>query len=205
LIHIFAEDYIVIGRIFQYWEGVESPSEDTLSDEHYSQYEQHLKDLSSSCQQIGLVTVGKLISASLKSLRRSVSYQQACTRMGQLREYIETDIESRVFRYVPPERADYLVHYEADQFGKKTVPVFGSELARFSKTLESFQSGSFDLEEAGNCFAAGRFTACVHHLSRLVEFGLVSLASYAGVEPNRLLKLLLGDAFATHLQPLDED
>ena len=57
--------------------------------------------------------------------------------MGQLREYIETEVGSRMFFYIPPDRAQYLVYYEPDQFGKKTLPVFGPELAEGGYLLDS--------------------------------------------------------------------
>jgi hypothetical protein len=36
----------------------------------------------------------------------------------------------------------------------------------------AFPSASFDIREAGNCYAAGRYTACVFHLMRALEIGL---------------------------------
>jgi hypothetical protein len=37
-------------------------------------------------------------------------------------------------------------------------------------------AASFDVKEAGNCFASGRFTACVFHLMRVLEIGLIVFA-----------------------------
>ena len=128
LIEILAENYIIIGRAFQYWEGVEYPSEDSLSGEDYSTYEQNLKDLENSCGHVDLVTAKKLVTNSLSDLSPNISYKQACARMAQLRECVHAEIEGKVFLYVPSSRSDYLVFYETDQFGKKRMPAYGQEL-----------------------------------------------------------------------------
>jgi hypothetical protein len=46
---------------------------------------------------------------------------------------------------------------------------------------EAFPSASGELTEAGNCFAAGVYTACVFHLMRAVEHLLRSFANGVGV------------------------
>jgi hypothetical protein len=61
--------------------------------------------------------------------------------------------------------------------------IFGAELKRLSAVLEKFPSASHDIAEAGTCFAFGSFTACVYHLMRVCEYGLVSLAKTIGLEP----------------------
>ena len=48
--------------------------------------------------------------------------------------------------------------------------LFGAEVAA------AFPSAAEDIEEAGNCLAFGRGTACVFHLMRVLERGLRSLA-----------------------------
>jgi hypothetical protein len=48
--------------------------------------------------------------------------------------------------------------------------LFGSQVAN------AFPSARPDIEEAGNCLAFGRATACVFHLMRVVEHGLRALA-----------------------------
>jgi hypothetical protein len=48
--------------------------------------------------------------------------------------------------------------------------------ALFGETVtSSFPSAAFDIEEAGNCYAFARSTACVFHLMRVMEVGLRSL------------------------------
>ena len=56
--------------------------------------------------------------------------------------------------------------------------LFGEEVA------EKFPSSSIDIEEAGNCFALNRYTACVFHLMRGLERPLRSMAKSVGVAEN---------------------
>jgi hypothetical protein len=51
------------------------------------------------------------------------------------------------------------------------VQLFGESVAT------SFPSSSFDIEEAGNCYATNRNTACVFHSMRVLEKGLLALAA----------------------------
>lgn len=52
---------------------------------------------------------------------------------------------------------------------------FGDEV------FNNFSSASFDIEEAGKCFALGRYTACVMHLQRVMEVGLKAYGAYLGI------------------------
>jgi hypothetical protein len=42
--------------------------------------------------------------------------------------------------------------------------------------IDAFPSAIYDIEEAGKCYATERYTACVFHLMRVMEFGLHSLS-----------------------------
>jgi hypothetical protein len=84
----------------------------------------------------------------------------------QHRCYDELDTKGKFFR-VPLNRATYFE--KPDLFGDLV-------LKRFPKLTE-------DIAEAGNTFAAGRYTACVFHLMRIMEVGVQRLGKKLGV-PN---------------------
>ncbi|MGC8536626.1 MAG: hypothetical protein ACP5QR_14025 [Rhizomicrobium sp.] len=44
-----------------------------------------------------------------------------------------------------------------------------------------FPSATFEIREAGNCFALGRFTASVFHLMRVLEIGLTAVGKVFNV------------------------
>lgn len=90
-----------------------------------------------------------------------------------LRERIEDELDDIVFLFVPNDEVSY---YE-----NKTL--FGDDVAA------KFNQASEDIEEAGNCFAAGRYTACVFHLMRVLEYGLRALSRNLKVRLPRPVEL----------------
>jgi len=80
--------------------------------------------------------------------------------LEELQRRIEDEMEVRVFMAVDRIKADYF----------ENPLLFGIEVA------ERLASANDDIVEAGTCLALGRGTACVMHLSRVVETGLRSIA-----------------------------
>ena len=78
----------------------------------------------------------------------------------ELRERVVHELEGKAIYYV----SDH-VELLSDS------PPFGD------KVEEAFPSARYDISEAGRCLALRRSTACVLHLMRALEFGLVSLAT----------------------------
>jgi hypothetical protein len=54
----------------------------------------------------------------------------------------------------------------AAEYYRATSPLFGGDVDL------KFASASFEISEAGKCFALGRYTACVFHLMRVMEVAL---------------------------------
>jgi hypothetical protein len=94
--------------------------------------------------------------------RRNLSGEE----LGQLVLRIHEDLQAELFLHVPKDRISY---YKAKD------PLFGVEVAN------RFPSVSFDVAEAGKCYALHRSTACVFHLMRVLEIGLAALAARFGV------------------------
>ena len=80
---------------------------------------------------------------------------------------IRDELEGRLLLSVSPEKGSF---YEPVE------PLFGAQVQ------DSFASASNEIDEAGKCFALGRYTACVFHLMRVLEVGLNSLASVLDVK-----------------------
>lgn len=84
--------------------------------------------------------------------------------IDQLKFIILTELESKLFLYVPIERAKYYNN-------SKT----------WSSIINKFPSLEDNLIEAGNCFALARYTACVVHLMRSLETPLKVFGREVGV------------------------
>lgn len=76
-----------------------------------------------------------------------------------------------------------------DDIGRCQILYLGaSDAARFmspqlfgASVYEAFPSAIDDTEEAGSCLALGRGTACVFHLMRVMEAGLMAVATKMGI------------------------
>jgi hypothetical protein len=102
-------------------------------------------------------------------------------RLGELRRSIERQLQGKLFMSVPSDKATYWK--ASNPFGKAVTD-------RFPKATE-------DVAEAGNCLAAGRSTATVFHLMRVLEIGVQRLAARLAVTVN------LNQTWGQVLTPID--
>ncbi|MGO9571549.1 MAG: hypothetical protein ACLP5H_28835 [Desulfomonilaceae bacterium] len=90
-------------------------------------------------------------------------------KLDSLMQMIVDEFEQRVVLVVPPSAVNF--YEDKNTFlGKDTI-----EEVRFSLLIR-------DASEAGNCFALGRYTACVFHLMRIAEFMNQSFAKELGIK-----------------------
>jgi hypothetical protein len=176
---IWADEYVEIGRHLQYWIALED-DEDVIRRDMYKSLKTNLGQILVHCKKVGLTVSASLIRTYLNDTLAPEESDQPTShfarRVGEFHRCIQAELRSQLFFYVPTRRAKYAVQFIKD----KIKP--GTEIRRFGPILRSFPSIDFDLFEAGNCFAAGLFTASVYHLMRVCEYGLVSLAAAIGVD-----------------------
>jgi hypothetical protein len=98
------------------------------------------------------------------------TYRDSSTRLRVVERVIHKELQERLFLFVPPHRGGY---YSAD--GELPLEL------DFRAVVQKFPSSKYDLIEAGNCYAADRHTACVYHLARVTELGMIAFATKAGV------------------------
>lgn len=116
------------------------------------------------CSKVGM-TISCKHMESLKDDPPSMKNSAASSKMEHIFQTVVIEMAQNSFMYIPKGRSAY---YGLEQ-------PFGAEVAT------RFRSASFDAKEAGNCYAAGRWTACVFHLMRVLEIGLSSFAKLFGV------------------------
>ncbi|HEV3081213.1 MAG TPA: hypothetical protein VGY66_15645 [Gemmataceae bacterium] len=95
-----------------------------------------------------------------KSLEDKCTWFNYDLLLADLLARIEDQFRSRLFMYIPRAKAAYW--QEKALFGKEVE-------ARFPRLSE-------DIEEAGKCFAAARYTASVFHLMRVMESAVKTIA-----------------------------
>ena len=85
-------------------------------------------------------------------------------RMQDLKDRIEDEAKARLFFIIPP--AKYAYYAQPELWGEAVY--------------KAFPDAAYDIDEAGKCFAVGRHTACVYHLSRLMEQALRAAVNELG-------------------------
>lgn len=95
------------------------------------------------------------------TLRETINTSHAERLAQALCVTIENELQLKPYFSIAPGKEKY---YES-------VHPFGEAVS------QAFPSTSFDAIEAGRCLALGRFTACVFHLMRVLEIGLVSFSA----------------------------
>jgi hypothetical protein len=148
----------------------------------------------------------EFICAELSHLGLAASLASA----RELRDILNLEVKERQEEIPPlgrcvelhPQAADQYYHHVValinrlkDELSAKmimTVPsgkvgyFDGSNNAFPLPIQNNFPSAEYDMEEAGKCFALGRYTASVFHLMRILEVGLNTMATSLGltVAPN---------------------
>jgi hypothetical protein len=117
------------------------------------------------CSSIGLRISEKCIDNILAMLSKPVTLGNLSDAFAHLEKTIKWEMEDRLFMYIPLDRAE--------RFNQ--VELFGAGVnAKFSST-------QYDMVEAGNCYAAGRSTAVVFHLMRVMEIGVQAFGTKLGI------------------------
>lgn len=119
--------------------------------------------LGQACEPLQLKRVlERLEQEPLKSISAAtffiVNLEKLNWHLREIRDAITKDLYERLFLYVPLEDAGY--YNKDDLFGIK----------------DKFGKANKEIKLAGNCYATGNHTACVFHLTRVLERGLWALA-----------------------------
>jgi hypothetical protein len=120
-----------------------------------------LQNIEDHGRELGLRQSEKCAQRIHKKVNKSTSDDDLDSWIRQITELIHSEMEEHLFLWIPPSRIS---------FYSQTSPLFGESV------VANFPSALKDISEAGKCFAAGRNTACVLHLMRVLEIGLASLS-----------------------------
>jgi hypothetical protein len=142
-------------------------------------------DIEISCLELELLSPPAKIKRIREKLSQGVSQaENALSSFGDIGERIEDELETKLFMTVPASKAWYFT--EKDLLGADVAAKFTD-----AETIE-------DTEEAGKCYALGRYTACVFHLMRVMERAVHLFANeFPGITINP------GDTWNDILQRID--
>jgi hypothetical protein len=119
------------------------------------------------CDCIGLKLATQAARDSRVELEsgRIKTYSDASEAFGTLDKIIKLQLRENLFMIISPDRAAF---YAKPQ-------LFGEAVNK------RFPGCQYDVEESGNCYAAGRGTACAFHLMRVMESALQEFGTALGI------------------------
>ncbi len=180
LLQIKAPYYVRIGQMYEnYLRSVRAVSThpDIRPDaEQYREMLTTLHNLHELCVDTGLVVSAKTLDRTIEEFEREApTFRNTQQGLDVWFNCFVSELDTQVFCVVSPHRTAY--------FPSGTI---GTRLSRSVAT--GFPEAQYDAFEAGHCFAFARFSACVYHLMRLAEHGLVSVAASLNVPEEKLAK-----------------
>ena len=151
--------------LIKYWQGLKHGA--LITDRGIQELAYTLGELQENCRNHGLTSTLNQVNRIRQYCRdETVRAEMLSQLLGEAVVRLEEDLSSRMFLAVPINLVNY---YEQSE------PLFGLEVAK------KFPSSTYDIAEAGKCFALHRSTAAVFHLMRVLELGLSALAARFGI------------------------
>jgi hypothetical protein len=126
-----------------------------------------LTSVEENCQEIGLKLAVQAATDYRIELEagRIKTYSDASEAIVTLDKIITLQLRENLFMSVPADRAAF---YAKPQLFGKAVN-------------NRFSACQYDIEESGNCYAAGRGTACAFHLMRVMETAVREFGAALGI------------------------
>jgi hypothetical protein len=166
----YAEDFVEIGRSIQSIVGhistIVAPN-DKLNDKELLIINVNLAKIMAHALTLQMHVSFGLMHGTYKKYELSApTWNEISVEMEFISRAINAELKTKMLFFILPHRELYFL-------GKNLLS---------DETLEKYPSTKWDIEEAGKCFATERFTAAVHHLMRVAEYGLVSFAEFCKVK-----------------------
>lgn len=142
-----------------------------INDEYCKRLASTLDGLAIMCERIdpdpSLIAQLRELQGSLESGLADRRESVLAARLKIVLTGVQNNLQSRTLMFIPSDEAE---HYENPLW-------FGEAFTQnFSK------QAVWEAAEAGNCYAAARWTACVFHCMRVAEYGLRTLARKVGAK-----------------------
>jgi hypothetical protein len=133
---------------------------DRLNEKGKKQVRYYLKKLSTLSERLNLIVSQKLISRRMDIARTP----ETCEEFETIIEVVKDELQSRLFLFVPNERAPY---WEKDDLLS-------------DKAKAKFPKATAELRSAGNAYAAALAEGSIYYSMRALEHGLRALANDVG-------------------------
>jgi hypothetical protein len=185
LLRLYAPDYMRIARICEEYTSsigmLAANSTAVPTDEQLVRVMGNFESIAEICERMHLSVSKRSVDKIIDQFQaKRPNFRETKRKFLEWYACFESEVEGQIYLLVLPHRVAYW-NSEADRLE-------GTESAKLVRLLANFPDAKYDAREAGNCFAFGRFSACVHHLMRLAEHGLVSVAASVNVPEEKISK-----------------
>ncbi|MGA7563059.1 MAG: hypothetical protein WBW55_07655 [Desulfobaccales bacterium] len=164
-----ADDYVQMGKLVQYiidYAAAIIMPDVQLTDDEMKMINGQLFIMATHAATLEMDVSVNMIHETFNNYKIvTPTWRQVGSELEYLARTIIAELKSRTLFYIWSHR----------------LPYYKGENLLTKETLESFPSVNWDMEEAGKCFATERFTAAVHHLMQVAEYGLISFAEFCEI------------------------
>jgi hypothetical protein len=138
-----------------------------------------LRDIQKDCVGMHLTVSASVLQTKIETFEQQFpKYSDFQQGLASWFSCFNAELESKSLWLVLPHRTQYMLAATKERGIGLSLVV----------AVKSFPDAFHDAHEAGACFAFERFTACVYHLMRLSEHGLVSVAASLDVPQGKISK-----------------
>ena len=159
------------------WAKLDEPMKMQLVNVDWTRYLSNLLLIKDACKSLGLRSTLHQVDRVEAVLRKGIENNDGTTVLWSAVKPAVLQMGIRFQEETGDVIAYHLTPEEHDLYGNPTKD--------WQDVLSAFPSTLVDVEEAGRCFALGRYTASVFHSMRILEIGLAALGQEFGVATDR--------------------
>jgi hypothetical protein len=159
------------------WAKLDEPMKMQLANVDWIRYLSNLLLIKDACRSLGLTSTLHQVDRVEAVLRKGIENNDGTTVLWSAVKPAVLQMGIRFQEETGDVIAYHLTPEEHDLYGSPTKD--------WQDVLSAFPSTLVDVEEAGRCFALGRYTASVFHSMRILEIGLAALGQEFGVATDR--------------------
>jgi hypothetical protein len=168
----YADRFIKVVRTMDYLKGISERGPVALGAED----SELRKGLLNNAQILCKMLMGMGLRVSLCSAEKLEAALGPATEIGRGFSDLVDEINGRIEDEIGLTLC-FIINQENARFYNQKEPLFSHFVA------DRFPDLATDISESGKCYAVGRFTACVFHLMRIMEYGVQRLGvSFTGNE-----------------------
>jgi hypothetical protein len=162
-----AGTFYILARIIEQIadHGRTHPPDEIIPTDRAEYDSENLLEVAADCSAIGLRLSAICANELAEKLKEEITFGERSSILDILQGRIKDEMNTQLFLYIPTERV-----WSYDQ-----KELFGQGVNN------KFPEAQFDITEAGNCYTAGRGTAAVFHLMRVMELAVQKLGDKLGV------------------------